>query len=126
MIDRRAVYVIKIPVENEADIISIAIDVHVYKGCLYYTSGPDRGHSIRGKMLKETDTGFIWISEQAFSGEWRAEQLTIEAFKRKYFKNILNRTQAEAMVASLQTTEDLWEYYRKLNWVEIGAHPADK
>lgn len=126
MINRKAVYVIKFPQNDWAKGISIGIDVHIYKGCLCYASGPDRGHMIKGNFGKYIDGGFTWISEGYAPGEWTVKELTIEAFKRRYFKELLDRTQAEAMAATIHTTEDLWEYYRKLNWVDIGVHPADE
>lgn len=126
MINRKAVYIIRIPQKGETDMISIGVDVHIYRGNLYYASGPGRGHEIKGEFGKYIDGGFTWISKGFSPGEWIIKELTIEAFKRKYFKCLMDKRLAETMAATLQTTEDLWEYYRKLDWVNIGEHPADE
>lgn len=122
MINRKAVYIIHTPEIGP----QIVVDVHIHNGCLRYASGPDRGHNISGRMVEQTDTGFIWETEQIFIGKWKCEILTIEAFKRKYYKYLIDQSLARRMTDTIQTTEDLWEYYRRLNWVNIGEDTADE
>lgn len=52
MIDRRVVYVVKFP--NDEDFQNLVMDVHIHKGNLRFLSPPDRGHEIEGKLGTET------------------------------------------------------------------------
>ncbi|MGI6706426.1 MAG: hypothetical protein ACOX6S_09310 [Clostridia bacterium] len=81
--DRQAVYIYKLP--DEESFTGIVLDVHMYKGNLRYFD-TNRGHEIPGKIAEETEKGFAFISEGYMPGEWQFKVLTIEEFKRKYYK----------------------------------------
>jgi hypothetical protein len=108
LIDRRAVYAVKFP--NEEDFQNLAMDVHIHKGNLRFLSPPDRGHEIEGKLGTETKDGFTWISDHTFAGEWHFKICTIDDFRDKYYKFIYD---GATIAKIIQTTEDLHEWYRK-------------
>ncbi|CDW99905.1 hypothetical protein [Desulfitobacterium hafniense] len=54
MIDRRAVYGVKFP--DDEDFQNLVMDVHIHKGNLRFLSPPDRGHENTGKLG-------TWISD---------------------------------------------------------------
>lgn len=107
MIDQRAVYIYKWP--HEKDFGGLALDVHMHKGELrFFDTG--RGHQTPGEIIKETDQGFIFRSEGHAPGEWEFKILTIQDFKRKYYKIVTN---GEVIAAKIKTTEDLHYWYRR-------------
>ncbi|MFZ5945057.1 MAG: hypothetical protein ACOYVD_13215 [Bacillota bacterium] len=108
MIDRRAVYAVKFP--DDEDFQNLVMNVHIHKGNLRFLSPPDRGHEITGKLGTETEYGFTWISDHTFAGEWQFKICTIEDFRDKYYKFVFN---GAAIAEVIQTTADLYEWYRK-------------
>jgi len=103
MIDKRVVYIFKLP--EEEDFTGIALDVHTHNGNLRFFD-TNRGHEIPGKVTNEDEKGFIFTST---AGEWHFKVLTIEEFKRKYYKLVID---GEIMAAKIKTTEDLHQWYR--------------
>lgn len=112
--ERRKVYIYKMT--SEKDFMDIACDCHMYtrskdgKKQLRFLTPPDRGHSIEGEMLRETEKGFTFQSDGYNPGEWMFKELTIQEFKRKYFKTVVG---GEEIAHTIKTTEDLHEWYRK-------------
>ncbi len=105
--DRQAVYIYMLP--DEESFTGIALDVHMHKGNLRYFD-TNRGHEIPGKITGETEKGFAFISEGYMPGEWQFKVLTIEEFKRKYYKLVEG---GQTLAAKLKTTEDLHQWYRR-------------
>ena len=114
MIDRRKVYVYRIP--NQKEYMAIACDcrIHQREGErepeLWFLDPPDHGHMIAGEILRETEDGFIFRSSGVFAGEWTFKELTMEYFRRKFCKFVDG---GQAIAAAIRTTEDLHEWYRK-------------
>ncbi|MGB3972995.1 MAG: hypothetical protein WBL58_02390 [Peptococcia bacterium] len=112
--DRRKVYIYKIPGDRE--FMSIACDCHMNQRTgeawkeLWFLTPPDRGHMIQGEVLRETKDGFIFRSDGVDPGEWTFKELTIKEFKRKFFKKVVG---GEVIAHTIKTTEDLHEWYRK-------------
>lgn len=105
--DKRAVYVFRFP--DEKEFIGIALDVHIYKENLRFYD-TNRGHEIPGKVTEETEKGFIFTSTGAMPGEWQFKVLTIEEFKRKYYKLVEG---GQTLAANIKTTDDLHQWYRR-------------
>ena len=113
MIDRRKVYVWKWAGEKEFQ--GIALDVHMFENNQdgrreLRFDDTVHGHMIPGEIVKETENGFLFRSDGFKPGEWEFKELTIEAFKRKYYKIVGN---GEVIASVIKTTEDLHEWYRK-------------
>lgn len=107
MMDRRAVYVYKWTGEDE--FIGLALNVHIYNGKLRFYD-TNRPHEIEGKVTSEDEKGFIFMSSGYMPGEWQFKLLTIEDFRRKYYKLVVD---GDILAAKIKTTEDLYEWYRK-------------
>lgn len=67
-------------------------------------------HMIEGKIIRETEDGFVFRSDGAFPGEWTFKELTIEEFRRWVYKHV---ELGEVIAAKIRTTADLHEWYRK-------------
>lgn len=112
--DRRKVYIYK--KTSEKDFMDIACDCHMHQPAegdqreLWFLTPPDRGHMIKGEVLRETEDGFTFRSDGYAPGEWTFKELTILDFKRRYFKIIVG---GEEIAHTIKTTEDLHEWYRK-------------
>jgi hypothetical protein len=63
--DRQAVYIYKLP--DDESFTGIALDVHSTKETSLFDT--NRGHEIPGKITKETEKGFTFISEGYMPGE---------------------------------------------------------
>lgn len=107
MINQRAVYIFK-PAGGK-DFTGIAMDMHMHKGGLRFFD-TNRGHEIPGKITEETEKGFSFTSTGYAPGEWIFKMLTIQEFKRKYFKLVEG---GQVMAAKLKTTDDLHQWYRR-------------
>lgn len=107
MIDKRTVYVLKAPGQKE--FTGIALDAHIHSGSLRFFD-TNRGHEIPGKVTAEDEKGFTFTSTGATPGEWRFKVLTIEEFRRKYYKQVEG---GDAIAAKIRTTDDLHQWYRR-------------
>lgn len=107
MINQRAVYVFKPPGEKE--FTGIALDTHTHNESLRFFD-TNRGHEIPGKVTLEDENGFTFTSTGAMPGEWQFKVLTIQEFKRKYYK--LTES-GETLAAKIKTTDDLHQWYRR-------------
>jgi len=111
-VDRRRVYLYKMA--DSSEFRGIACDCHIYqdgdrKG-LRYLVPPERGHSIEGTVTEDTDAGFTFRSEGYAPGDWAFKVLTIEDFRRKYHRLVID---GDVLAGVIKTTEDLHEWYRK-------------
>jgi hypothetical protein len=74
-----------------------------------------RGHNIEGYLLKETLDGFIWqrqeydpeTKQSVNDGELAFRVLTLERFKEEFLPK------AVGPLPDFNSTEDLWEWYRR-------------
>lgn len=112
--DRRKVYIYK--KTSEKDFVSIACDCHMHQRAgedrqeLWFLTPPDRGHMVKGEIIRETENGFAFRSDGYDPGEWTFKELTIQDLRRKYYRIIAN---GEVIAHTIKTTEDLHEWYRK-------------
>jgi hypothetical protein len=65
---------------------------------------------IEGEVVREKEGGFIFRSDGYDPGEWAFKVLTIQDFKREYFRNIVD---GKVLAQTIKTTKDLHEWYRK-------------
>lgn len=107
MMNQRAVYVFKMA--GERYFTGIALDVHIHKGNLRFFD-TNRGHEIPGEVTDEAERGFTFRSEGYAPGKWQFKILTIEEFKRKYYKLVEG---GQTLAAKLKTTDDLHQWYRR-------------
>lgn len=107
MINKRAVYVFKPPGEKE--FTGIALDTHIHNGSLRFFD-TNRGHEIPGEVTAEDEKGFAFTSTGAMPGEWRFKVMTIEEFRRKYYKQVEG---GDTIAAKIRTTDDLYQWYRR-------------
>ena len=112
--DRRKVYIYK--TASDSDFRALACDCHMNQRDgedwkeLWFLTPPDRGHMIQGEVLRETEDGFIFRSDGYDPGEWIFKVLTIQDFKREYFKNVVG---GKVLAQTIKTTKNLHEWYRK-------------
>jgi hypothetical protein len=112
--DNRKVYVYK--TTGEKDFSGIACDCHMHQRSgedwkeLWFLEPPDHGHMIQGKVKDETENGFTFRSEGYAPGDWTFKVLTIQDFRRKYSKLVV---EGDVIANTIKTTEDLHEWYRK-------------
>lgn len=78
-----------------------------FKGLCYLTP-PDRPHMIEGAVVKETKQGFVYKSNGHAPGEWEFKALTIENFRKQFYKLVIG---GEEIVRSVETTEELYEWF---------------
>jgi len=69
----------------------------------------NRGHMIQGKIVAEDDETFTFIDKH--DEKWVFEIVTIEKFKGGMHRHVFN---GEEIAKECDTTEELWEYFRKL------------
>lgn len=106
-IERSAVYVVKMAGDDKY--ASLALDAHMHtNGDLRYwdTIHP---HQLVGELKEVTDDGFIFTMVDYRPGDWHFKILTIEDFRRTYYKLVQG---GEAMAAKIRTTDDLHFWYR--------------
>lgn len=111
--NRRKVYVYK--KTRDKDFNGLALDCHMHqrkgesqKELWFDATG--HPHMIEGEVIKETKDGFIFRSDGYEPGEWTFKELTIEDFRRKYYRLVC---EGETMAYVLKTTEDLYSWYRQ-------------
>lgn len=103
----KAVYIWKWPGEKEYD--GLALGTHMRNGHLGFHD-TDRGHGFPGKVIRDTEDGFTFQCTGDFEpGNWEFRLLTIEMFKREYWKLVQD---GEVLAVTIKTTEDLHEWYR--------------
>jgi len=105
--DKRAVYIFKTAGGNDFTGI-VAGRTHSQREPAVFDT--NRGHELPGKVTEETEKGFTFTSTGAAPGEWQFKVLTIEEFKRKYYKLAEG---GQTMAAKLNTTDDLHQWYRR-------------
>ncbi|MDR1688328.1 MAG: hypothetical protein LBS21_06925 [Clostridiales bacterium] len=84
-------------------------DPETFKGLCYLTP-PDRGHMIPGEILKETRTGFEFMSTGYAPGKWVFTEVTADNFQKKFGHLIMD----DERLDFINTTEDLQEYFIKI------------
>ena len=63
-----------------------------------------------GEIVRETEDGFVFRSDETIPGEWVFKELTIEDYRRWVHKYI---GAGEIVAERIHTTADLHEWYRK-------------
>lgn len=112
--DRRKVYVYHFP--GEKAFCALACDCHMHERErdgfreLRFLDPPNRPHMIRGELARENGDGFLFRSEGYKPGEWTFKELTIEEFRREFYRYV---EEGETIAQVIHTTDDLHEWYRK-------------
>ncbi len=106
----KALYVIfRSPHRPEGNGTQLALHVQIWKNperlCFYDTN---RGHMIEGNMDEVYDHSFTFKDRH---GEiWELREVTMEEFRDRLARHVGN---GEEIAKALETTENLWEWYRK-------------
>lgn len=115
MVDKQKVYIIRYPGDKELS--DLAFEVEPYSGRyngIQFSVSALRGHRIKGKLGRKTETGFTFIADKgtAFPGEWEFVEVTYEGMKAGDYGNIIGR---EELLAQVSNTQELHEWYNR-NW----------
>lgn len=117
--NRRLTYVYTWPGEKKP--VGLAMNCHMKNGMLLFFS-TYRGHGIEGKITKDGEDAFTFVSEGMEPGPWEFKKLTIEEFRRQIWKMTDN---GGAIARTIKTTDDLQEWYRKQFGEEAGLNYPD-
>ena len=95
------------------DGVQLALQVQIKNDTLMFYD-TNRGHMIHGKLVEEYENGFAFeVSEQEgawVTGLWVFREVTIQDFRQHLCQAVGN---GEAIAKTINTTEELWEWYRK-------------
>lgn len=117
--NRRMVYTFKWPGSKTPD--GLAMNCHMRNGQLRYFS-TTRGHMIDGEVIQDDENGFSFRASRTFPGIWEFKVLTIEDFRRQVYRIVED---GGVIAQTIQTTEDLHEWYRKRFGDEAGLNYPD-
>lgn len=113
MISDKVLYLVKDSSFGLRPPIMLAIGVEIGKGWVGFY-GTKRGHQFFGKLIKETKDGFVWhrvedTLEEGIKdfGTVTFKALTLEEYNAKV------RPHIEGRVPELNSTEELYEFYRR-------------
>ena len=104
MIDSNALYVLTFP--SGAQNLALALQIWEDGSLVFHDTC--RGHSIHGKIT-ETENG-VQVKEDTSGKVFTFKPVTIEAYRRKYKDIAVN---GDIIAEECNTTDDLWEYYRR-------------
>jgi len=107
-ISRRAIYVYK--TAEGTEYTGMALDVHVHTNGNLRFYDTIRGHDMVGELKQQDKNSFIFTMKHYIPGDWHFKILTIEDFKRKYYKTVVN---GDIIAAKIHTTDDLHFWYRQ-------------
>lgn len=102
----KAVYVIRRSPYGEGQVVLHVTDTF-RAGYLCYDD-TNRGHMLRGEIIASDDDTFTFLRDDG--DEWMFEIVTIEKFNQEVHHYVYN---GKAISELCNSTEDLWEYYRK-------------
>ena len=106
--NRRTTYTFTWPGRKKPN--GLAMNCHMKDGQLrFFDTG--RGHMIDGTVAKDGDGAFTFRSAGFEPGEWEFKALTIE--------------NGDVIAKTIQTTEDLQEWYRKTFGQDAGLNYPD-
>ena len=116
--NRRTTYTFTWPGRKKPD--GLAMNCHMKDGQLRFFDG-GRGHMIDGEIVKDGDDAFVFKSAGFEPGEWTFKKLTIEDVRRGaiWIEN------GGIIAKTIQTTEDLQEWYRKIFGEDAGLNYPD-
>ena len=97
---------------GDTDYTGVAVSCQIwdepdFKGLCFITP-PDRPHMISGAVTKETPHGFMYKSTGFMPGEWEFQFLTIENFRKRFYKLVIG---GDEIAKSLNTTEELEDWF---------------
>ena len=113
MIDRRKVYYYRVAGEPKYTGLAMDCQMHQreqedWKELWFFDT--IRPHMFEGEIIRETEDGFVFRSDETIPGEWVFKELTIEDYRRWVHKYI---GAGEIVAEKIRTTADLHEWYRK-------------
>ena len=103
----KALYILrKSPHGNDGQVVLHVTDTFK-KGYLCFDD-TNRGHMIKGEIIRQDKKTFLF---RDVNGDlWEFEIVSIELFKEEAYRYVYNGV---SIAQLCNTTEDLWEYYRK-------------
>lgn len=116
--NRRLTYTVKWPGSKKPD--GLAMNCHMKNGQLRFFS-TIRGHMIDGEVIKDGEEAFTFRSDGFEPGEWEFKALTIEDVRR----GVVWIENGDIIAKTIQTTEDLQEWYRKTFGQDAGLNYPD-
>lgn len=116
--NRRTTYTFKWPREKKPS--GLALNCHMKDGQLRFFD-TNRGHMIDGAVVKDGDAAFTFRSVGFEPGEWEFKALTIEGVRR----GVVWIENGDVIAKTIQTTEDLQEWYRKTFGEDAGLNYPD-
>ena len=91
----------------------LALQVQIKNDTLMFYD-TNRGHMIHGKLVEEYENGFAFEAfeqEGAWvNGLWIFREVTIQDFRQHLCQAVGH---GEVIAKTINTTEELWEWYRK-------------
>ena len=116
--NRRTTYTFKWPGRKKPN--GLAMNCHMKDGQLRFYD-TNRGHMIDGKVVKDGDGAFTFQSAGFEPGEWEFKALTIEDVRR----GVVWIENGDIIAKTIQTTDDLQEWYRKTFGQDAGLNYPD-
>lgn len=109
--DPNKIYIYKFPGDTEFKAIAMDVDAsrEKFNGICFLTP-PDRAHMIEGRIGKQTEHGFTFISKGFRPGEWEFEELTYDVLKAGFYKHIYA---GEKLLEQVHNTQELQDYYHE-------------
>lgn len=98
----------------------LAMNCHMKDGQLRFFDTL-RGHMIGGKVTKDSGDTFIFTSAGFEPGEWEFKALTIEDVRQ----GVVWIENSDIITQTIQTTDDLQEWYRKTFGQDAGLNYPD-
>ena len=108
--NKRLTYTMKWPSQKKPG--GLAICCHMRDGLLAFHD-TIRGHGIEGKVIKDGEDAFSFLSTGFEPGIWEFKALTIEDFRRETFKIVVNGAH---LAQTFQSTDELQKWY----WEHFG------
>lgn len=118
MIDDRVLYTLDVQTEDgilHFLALGVSIEQHPQGGLAVHWFDTNRGHATRGRVLQETEDGFVWRREEG-KGELgdghvlTFRVVTLERFEKDVRHRLLD---VPSSVPTFDTDWELWEWYRR-------------
>ena len=109
--DPEKIYTVRMAGDAEANMVAMDVDDsgETIDGICFLTP-PDHGHAISGRMGKQTENGFTFLSKGYAKGEWEFAELTYDVLKAGFYKHLYG---GEHLLELVHSTEEIREYYHK-------------
>lgn len=116
MINQNALYIVKIPLEENLEGLAIQMQrwpknprPRAKTGLAFHDTC--RGHFLAGTITEKDDGTIILQRDRKHEDPFIFRPCTLEMYRKKYYKMCGN---GEAIAEMCTSTDDLWEYYCRL------------